>query len=72
MLLDDCATYPNSKIRYYASDMILHVDSDATYLIIEGAKSRIAGHYYLSSNPPSFPGIPSQAHNGPYGITPVI
>ena len=37
--------------------MILHVDSDAAYLVVEGAKSRIAGHYYLSNNVPT--------HNGP-------
>ena len=52
MLLDYCATYPNTKIRYYASDMILHVDSDAAYLVVAGAKSRVAGHYYLSSKDP--------------------
>ena len=57
MLLDYCATYPNTKIRYYASDMLLHVDSDAAYLVVEGAKSRIAGHYFLSSKNPT--------HNGP-------
>ena len=57
-LLDYCATYPIVTTRYYASDMILHVDSDAAYLVAPGAKSRIAGHYYLSNaagtlkNPP--------------------
>ena len=29
--------------------MCLHVDSDAAYLVAPGAKSRIAGYYYLSS-----------------------
>ena len=28
MLLDYVTTYPNPKIGFYASDMILHVDSD--------------------------------------------
>ena len=29
--------------------MILHVDSDASYLVEPGAKSRVGGYYYLSS-----------------------
>ena len=45
--------------------MIFHVDSDAAYLVVDGARSRIAGHYYLSSNPIPKPGIPTPAHNGP-------
>ena len=49
MLLDDAATYPNAKIRYHASDMILHVDSDVAYLVLPNTRSRIAGHYFLSS-----------------------
>ena len=51
MLLDFAATYPNAKIRFYASDMILHIDTDAAYLVMPNAKSRIAGYFYLSSNP---------------------
>ena len=31
-LLNYAATHPNSKIRYTASDMILHIHSDASYL----------------------------------------
>ena len=30
--------------------MILHVDSDAAYLVAPKAKSRIAGHYYFKNN----------------------
>ena len=51
MLLDFAATYPNAKIRFHASDMILHVDTDAAYLVMPNAKSRIAGYFYLSSKP---------------------
>ena len=47
MLLDYLATNPSAKIRYYASDMLLHVESDAAYLVAPNAKSRIAGYYYL-------------------------
>ena len=46
MLLDYLATYPNAKIRYTASDMILHVDSDAAFLVAPKARSRVAGFYY--------------------------
>ena len=45
MLLDYLATFPNAKVQYKASDMILNVDSDAAYLVVPHAKSRIAGYY---------------------------
>ena len=50
MLLNYVHTYPNPKVRYYASDMRLHIDSDAAYLIAPKAKSRISGYYYCSKN----------------------
>ena len=49
-LLDYCATYPNVFLRYYASDMILTIDSDAAYLVAPKARSRIAGYFQLNSN----------------------
>ena len=45
MLLDYLATNPTAKIRYHASDMILHVDSDAAHMVAPNAKSRIVGYY---------------------------
>ena len=50
-LMDYAATYPNVFIRYHASDMVLHVDSDAAYLVAPKARSRIAEYYYLSDHP---------------------
>ena len=50
-LLDYLNTYPDAYLRYHASDMILHVHSDAAYLVEPGAKSRIAGYYFLSDHP---------------------
>ena len=44
-LLDYVATYPNVSLRYHASDMQLHVDSDAAYLVAPKARSRVAGYY---------------------------
>ena len=32
-LLDYFYTHPDAKLRYHASDMILHCDSDAAYLV---------------------------------------
>ena len=48
-MLDYLDTHPSAKVRYKKSDMVLHVDSDATYLVAPGSKSRLAGYYYLSS-----------------------
>ena len=50
-LLDYVATHPNAVIRYHKSDMVLHVDSDAAYLVLPEARSRMAGHYFLSTDP---------------------
>ena len=50
-LLDYANTYPNIFIRYHANDMILHIDSDAAYLVAPKAKSRIAGFYHLTNHP---------------------
>jgi hypothetical protein len=44
MLMDYAATYPLAIIRYFASDMILHINSDAAYLVLPNARSRYAGH----------------------------
>ena len=51
MLLDYACTYPNAKIRYYASDMCLHADTDAAYLVLPNAHSRYAEFFYLSDRP---------------------
>ena len=42
-LLDFAATHPAAFVRFYASDMILHIDSDAAYLVKPKARSRVAG-----------------------------
>ena len=38
-LLDYMYTYPEAVIRYHKSDMCLHVDSDAAFLVLPKAKS---------------------------------
>ena len=51
MLLDYLAMYPNPKLRFYVGNMQLHIESDAAYLVLPGAKSRVAGYFYLHSEP---------------------
>ena len=68
MLLDYAATYPDVKVRFHASDMILHAELDAAYLVLPEAKSRIAGYFYLSNHPPKPPLIPTSPRNGPLHI----
>ena len=46
--LDYCHTHPNAGVRFVASDMVLSLHSDASYLSEPNAKSRAAGHFYLS------------------------
>ena len=46
-LLDYCATHPDAKIRFHASDMILQIHSDASYLIGPKGKSRAGGRFSL-------------------------
>ena len=53
-LLNYCATHPNATVRFTASDMILAVESDASYLSVIKARSRAAGYFYLT-NAPSTP-----------------
>ena len=50
-MLDYLATNPNAKVRFYPSDMILNVHSDASYLSAKHAKSRAAGHFFLGWEP---------------------
>jgi hypothetical protein len=47
MLMDYLHTYPHAVIRYYASDMLLKITSDAAYLVQPKARSRAAVHYHL-------------------------
>lgn len=49
-LLNYCATYPNATVRFHASDMVLHLHSDASYLSEPQARSRAAGYHYLGDD----------------------
>ena len=49
--MDYVHTYPNIYIRFYVSDMILTIDSDAVYLVAPTVMSRVAGYFQLASVP---------------------
>ena len=49
--LDYMATHPMAKIRYKASDMVLNIHSDASYLSAPRARSRAGGYFFLGSVP---------------------
>ena len=55
MLLGYAAMYPNEIHRYKASNMVLHVDSDAAYISMPEARISYAGHLYLSNWPSPIP-----------------
>jgi hypothetical protein len=52
-MLDYLATHPDATIRYHASDMILHIHSDASYLSVSNARSRLGGLFFLGNKSPS-------------------
>jgi hypothetical protein len=51
-LLDYLATHPDATIRYHASDMILHIRSNASYLSVSNARSRLRGLFFLGNKSP--------------------
>ena len=50
-LLDYLGTHPDTMIPYYASDMILNIHSDASYLSAKQAQSRSARYFFLGWTP---------------------
>jgi hypothetical protein len=50
-LLDYLATHPDATIRFRASDMILNVHSDASYLSESKAHSHACGHFFMGWSP---------------------
>jgi hypothetical protein len=48
-LLNYCAMNPNATFQYVVSDMVLHIHSDASYLLEPNTRSRIGRHFFLCS-----------------------
>jgi hypothetical protein len=65
--MDYAVSNPLSIIRYTASGMTLYVHSNASYLSETGARSHVAGHFFLSSPPldPEKPPAELPTLNGP-------
>jgi hypothetical protein len=50
-VLDYLATHPDATIHFHASDVILQIHSEASYLSVSKARSRLRGLVYLGYNP---------------------
>ena len=50
-LLDYLHTHKDATLRYVASDMVLNVHSDASYLSEPKARSRLGGTFFMGMNP---------------------
>ena len=71
--MDYAFSNPLATIRYHASDMILHIHSDASYLSESHARSRAGGIFFLSSKPaPNMTPDPHKPLNGAIHITSTI
>jgi hypothetical protein len=49
-LLNYCTTHPEATLHYHASDMILNIQSDTSYLPEREANSKSGGFFYMGSN----------------------
>jgi hypothetical protein len=49
-LINYCTTHPEATFRYHASDMILNIHNDASYLSEREATIRAGGFFYMGSN----------------------
>ena len=74
-ILNYAHSHPDAMIRYKASDMVLHIHSDGSYLSEPKARSRAGGHYFLSDRSPDPNAPPSSTPtlNGPiYSLSRII
>jgi hypothetical protein len=51
-MLDYLATHLEAAIRYHTSNMILHIHSDASYISVSNARSRLGGLFFLGNTSP--------------------
>jgi hypothetical protein len=64
-LLDNLATQEDAVLSYHASDMVLAIHGDTSYLSKPKAQSRAGGHFFLSRDttvPPNNGAILNIAH----------
>ena len=63
-LLNYAASHPEAVVRYRASEMILHIHSDASYLSESKARSRSGGYFFLDGKDNPDPDSPPPKPNG--------
>jgi hypothetical protein len=63
-LLDYLASNSEAKVRYYASDMVMNIHLDASYLLETKACSRACGHFFMGWMPKN--GEPIKINNAFY------
>jgi hypothetical protein len=51
-LLDYLDMHPDATLRYYASYMILHIHTNASYLSVSNAPRHIGGLFFYGNKPP--------------------
>jgi hypothetical protein len=69
--LNYAATHPEATIRFHASDMILHIHSDASYLSPTESRSQYAGYLFLKiiiGNKAPVPDTPAPPLNAPVQV----
>jgi hypothetical protein len=67
-LLNYAATHPDATIQFKASEMCLHIHSDASYLSKSNAPSQAGGIFFLSNKPSDQPNPPPPPINAPVHI----
>ena len=50
-VLDYLALHPDAVVGFRASDMVLNIHSDASYLSKPNARSRACGHFFMGALP---------------------
>jgi hypothetical protein len=50
-LLDYLATYPAATVRFHASNMVLNIHSDASYLSAANKHSQACGFFFMGLHP---------------------
>jgi hypothetical protein len=68
-LLDYLSGNANATVRFHASDMILNIHSNASYLLKAKARSRACGHFFMGWMPTD--GAPIQL-NGAFHVSTTI
>lgn len=71
-LLQYAAAYPNAQLVYHASDMVLHVQSDASFNTEPKARSRAGGLHYLGNSSTDSATVVNGATHAMSMIIPVV